>query len=496
MRHSKIVGMDGQPLAVAYEGATAAPRGIGWQSPSVGPNAAVGASGALLRNRSRAGYRNSCLLRSAINKNVTAEAGKGVTILSISANDEVRETLNALWKETSHQLDPWGDQSFGGLVQQIVRARRTSGEVFIKRAPVRLGMGLKVPLQIDVLEADFCPMHLNRRLDNGNRIRQGVEFKGRKKVAFWFFKCHPGDGPSQELDSTALIRVPARDVIHHYHSTRPGQIRGEPETAAALLKDKTFSDYSDAELRRKETRAGFTGFLYRESFGDDDYEFDPATGKPLYADSEAPQQTEVVQGGTVLRGVAGEKLQLFDGDNTGSGFSDFVKWQAQQLAAALEIPYPLLTGDWNGLSDRTIRAILNEYRRGIIADQTNLLGFQVCFKVWRWFVDTCVMVGLIPSAGFAENPWAFYALDIRPDAWRHLHPEQDVRAGQMAINNLFSNPEKEAAERGADLDENMKATARTVRKWREALIAEGLDPDKIGIYSDKLSNNKDEDEEE
>ncbi|MGL4506994.1 MAG: phage portal protein, partial [Aeromonas sobria] len=418
MRQSRIVGMDGTPLAVAYEGATAAPRAIGWNAPSDGPNRALGASGVTLRNRTRAGYRNSPFLRSAINKGVTAEVGKGVTLISISKNDEVRVALNALWKVCSHQLDPWGDQSFGGLTEQIVRARETSGEVFVKRVPVRLGMGLRVPMQIEVLEADFCPINYSKRLPNGNRIVQGIEMKGRRKVAFWFYKQHPTDVDHGEtVSDTNLIRVPARDVIHHYRSTRPGQLRGEPETAAALLKDKTFSDYSDAELKRKETRAGFTGFLYREEFDEDDHEFDPMTGKALFDDSEAPQQTEVVAGGTILRGHAGDKLQLFEGDQ-GGGYAEFAKWQAQQLAAALEIPYPLLTGDWEGLSDRTIRAILNEFRRGVVADQMNLLGFQVCLKVWSWFVDTAVMVGEIPAAGFADNPWAFYALDIRPDAWR------------------------------------------------------------------------------
>ncbi|MGL5589090.1 MAG: phage portal protein [Aeromonas veronii] len=492
MRKGVIVGMDGRPLAsgAVYEAATASPRGSGWSAPNVGPNAAVASSGKVLRDRTRAQYRNSPLLRSAINKGVTAEAGKGVSLLSICKNEAVRDVLNELWKETCNQLDPWGDMSFGGLIDQIVRARRMSGEVFVVRVPVRLGMGLKVPLQVSVLESDFCPITLTKRLTNGNRIVQGIELKGRKKVAFWFYQSHPTDWDNgSKGTSTALIRIPARDVIHHYKALRPGQLRGEPDTAAALLKDKTFSDYSDAELQRKQTRAGFTGFLYREDFEEDDYQFDPVTGRAIYDDSEAPQEREVVAGGTILRGQAGEKLQLFEGDNTGSGFNDFVKWQAQQLAAALEIPYPLLTGDWAGLSDRTIRAILNEFRRGVTADQTNLLGFQVCLKVWQWFVNTAVTVGLVPAAGFAENPWAFYALDIRPDAWRHLHPEQDIRSRTMAINSNLSNLEREAAECGGDLTENMRANARSRALWEKVCQEEGLDPSQHPMPG-TTSNNK------
>ena len=486
-----IIGLDGKALAMdgqAYEGATRSPRGYGWAAPNIGPNTAVAAAGATLRNRSRAGYRNSPLLRSAINKAVTSEVGKGSTVSSQCADLDVRKQLNALWKVHQNQLDPWGDMSFGQILSQAVRARKTAGEVFIRRVPISQAWGIKVPFQIQVLEAEFCPLGLNRRLSGNRRIVSGVEFVGRKKAAFWFHLQHPGEGQTFETDR--LVRVPARDVIHHFNPIRPGQIRGEPDTGAALLKDREFADYSDAELTRKKTRSAFTGFLYREEFGEEDFDFDPMTGQKLFDDEDgdasppAPEtdQPMSVQAGTVLRGRPGDKMQMFEGDNTGSGFKDFVKWQALQLAAALDIPYPLLTGDWEGLSDRTIRAVMNEYRRGVTADQANLLGFQLCLGVWKWFVNACVLNGLVSAPGFASDPWKFYNLDIRHDAWRHLQPEQDIRSRSMAVASNLSNYEREAAECGGDVEENIKANIRVVKAWRAACEAEGLDPDKLGVF--------------
>ncbi|MGL5286151.1 MAG: phage portal protein [Aeromonas sp.] len=494
---SCIVGLDGKPFAMnqPYEGATSSPRGDTQPAPSIGPNTALSYAGKTLRNRSRHAYRNSAFLRSAIDKGVKSEVGKGVTIASIHRDAGTQETLNRLWKVHQNQLDVWGDMSFGGILDVAVRARKTSGEVFIRRIPVSLAENLAVPFQIEVLESDFCPLELNKRLDNGNRIHQGIELKGRKKVAYWLYKRHPSEydptGPVVSLSD--MIRVPARDIIHHYKAHRPGQLRGEPDTGAALLKANEFDAYSDSELLRKKNRSAFTGFLRRDSFDDDDMQFDPQTGQPLYEDdAEKPQQSEVVQSGTILRGMAGESLELFNGDDTGQGFKDFVKWQAQQLAAAMDIPYPLLTGDWEGLSDRTIRAIMNEYRRGVSADQNNLLGFQVCMRVWCWMVQSCVLNGLIDATGFAENEWAFYAMDIRFDAWRHLHPEQDIRARTMATAAMLSNPEKEAADCGTDLEENMRATARALRKWEEICKGEGIDPKSVNAFN--LVNNEQEKE--
>lgn len=486
--------MDGRALAYSqpYEGATGSPRGDTMPAPSMGPNRALAISGATLRNRSRHGYRNSALLRSAINRGVTAEVGKGMTILSTCEDPEVQATLNRLWKQHQYMLSPWDDTPFGGLLQQMSRARKTSGEVFLRRIPVPVSMGLQIPFQLEIMESDFCPIGFNKRLENGRRIVQGIEFAGRRKVAVWFHKRHPNEyDPSTTISLSDLVRVPMKDVIHHFTTSRPGQVRGEPETAAALLKDKEFADYSDAELNRKKTRAAFTGFLYRDSFGDDDMEFDPQTGKPMFDDSEAPQTQETVQAGTILRGMAGEKLELFKGDDTGQGFKDFVKFQAMQLSAALDIPYPLLTGDWEGLSDRTIRAILNEFRRGVTADQTNLLGFQVCLKVWQWVVNSCVLNGLISAPGFADNPWKYYAMDLRPDAWRHLHPEQDIRSRTMATAAMLSNPAKEAADCGTDLEENMRSTARAAARWEAICREEGIDPTRVNAFN-LMNNNSEE----
>ncbi|MCG7551562.1 phage portal protein [Pseudoalteromonas sp. Of7M-16] len=471
-----IVGLDGQPLyrSESYEGATSGRRAYGWSAPSMGPNRALAYAGKPLRNRTRAGYRNSLLMRSGINKNTTNEVGKGFTLISTSKSDEFKKAFNPLWKIISQQLDPWGDLNFGGIVKLAVLSRRMSGEVFIRRLRRRLSSGLEVPLQVEVLESDLCPLDLNKRISARRRIVQGIEFDGKVKVAYWFYKSHPDDG----LDSVSinkLERVPARDIIHHYMPTRPGQVRAEPETAAALLKDRTFHEYDDSELVRKRQRSSFTGFLYREDVGEDEWEFDPYTGQPKFDDSQVAAASETVNAGTIIRGVRGEKLSLFDGDNTGQGYADYVRWQSIMMSAGMEIPYPLMTGDWSDLNDRLVRAILNEYRRGISFDQNNLSGFQVAFGIWRWAIETVITTGQINAPGYALDPWLYYDVDIRPDAWKHLHPEQDINARNKAVASNISNAERESADYGADLEDNMRRNAKALKRWKKILEEEGIE---------------------
>ena len=481
MGNGVIVGLDGQPLSSqAYEGATRSPRGIGWTAPSVGPNRALASAGKSLRNRTRAGYRNSLLMRSGINKNTTNEIGKGFTLMSTCVDDDFKAAVDKAWKITAMQLDPWGDLNFGGICHLAGLSRRMSGEVFIRRLNRRIDSGLMTPVQVEVLESDMCPQDLNRRISSDRRIIQGVEFYRKSKVAFWFYKAHPDDG-IENVNLHDCIRVPARDVIHHYKPSRPGQVRAEPETAAALLKDRTLHEYNDTELVRKRSRAGFTGVLYRENFGEDDFEFDPHTGKPKFEDSTAAESSETIQAGTWLRMLPGEKAQAFEGDNAGQGYADFLRWETLLYSAGMDIPYPLLTNDWAGLNDRLVRAMLNEYRRGISADQTNLSGFQVAFGIWRWVVETLITTGQIEARGFSENPWKYFSVDVRPDAWKHLHPEQDINARNKAASSHISNAEREAAEYGTDIEENMRRNAKTLARWRAICKEEGVEaPTELG----------------
>jgi capsid protein len=61
------------------------------------------------------------------------------------------------------------------------------------------------------------------------------------------------------------VRVPASEIIHLFRPLRPGQIRGEPWLARALVKLNELDQYDDAELVRKKTAAMFAGFITRLS---------------------------------------------------------------------------------------------------------------------------------------------------------------------------------------------------------------------------------------
>jgi lambda family phage portal protein len=459
--------------AQAYEGATQGRRATGWSAPASGPNRALNGSLPTLRNRSRQAVRNNSWLERAISRNVVNEIGTGITPIFESSEPKFNELLKDLWWTWTGQSDPEGALDFYGQLAQAARCRRTAGECFIRLRYRPTSWGLAVPIQLQVIEPDHVPETLNQDLPNGNRIIAGKEFNRRGRlVAIHAYPEHPQDGHGR-LDMSRLIRIRASEIIHHYLPLRPGQVRGEPDIVPALLRAKTYDSYEDAELVRKETKAPHTGMLTRDYQGQDDWSFDPISGDPLDADA-GPLPEINVQAGTILTGLPGEKLTLFDGDNTGHGYGDFQRQQLLAIAAGAKSIYELMTGDWSKINDRVYRAMIGEYRREIMMAQEHLCIHQICDRVGYWFTDAAVLTGAATATDYSLRYEDYNHRAWRPQRWPHINPSQDVEAIIKEIDADLLSLDQANAERGNTAAEVQKANVDARQRKAEYEKAAGL----------------------
>lgn len=466
--------LKGRFKAQAYEGATHGRRSEGWTAPATGPNRALNSSLNTLRNRSRQAYRNNPWIRQAIDRNVANEIGTGIVPLFESSDAKFNEGAEKLWLPWTGQSCADGSLDFYGQLAQAVRCRRTSGEVFIRVRYRPFSWGLTVPFQIQVIEPDHVPLDKNEQLQNGNKIIAGKEYTPQGRLAaVWMYPEHPQDNTGMGLN--APIRVPASQVIHHYLPLRPGQVRGEPDIVPALLRAHTYDSYEDSELKRKETRAPFTGFLQKEYQSENDWQFDPVTGEPLNDDADVPEIN--AQPGTIISGAIGEKLTLFDGDNTGTGYKDFQKQQLLAIAAGAKSLYQLMTGDWDGVNDRIYRAMIQEYRREIEMAQDHLVIHQICERVAFWFTDQCVATRLLSAPGYADNYDDYNKRDWRTHRWPHIHPTQDVAATVKEIENDLESLEAAVAKRGYRASEVQRKNVDARKRKRDLEAEAGLQPE-------------------
>jgi len=454
----------------AYEGATHGRRASGWNAPATGPNRILNTALNTLRNRSRQAYRNNPWIQRAIDRNVSNEVGTGIVPMFDSSNVEFNMKMDKLWDTWTGYAAMDRSLDYYGLLAQAVRSRRVAGEVFIRVRYLSVG-SQQIPMALQVLEPDMVPLDHNRTRANGNRIIASKEYSPKGQlVAIWVHKEHPHD--SSSFDANTLIRIPSSHILHHFLPLRPGQVRGEPDIVPALLRAHTYDSYEDSELKRKESRAPFTGFLQKEYQGDNDWAFDPITGEPLADDADVPEIN--AQPGTIISGAIGEKLTLFDGDNTGSGYKDFQKQQLLAIAAGAKSLYQLMTGDWDGVNDRIYRAMIQEYRREIEMAQDHLVIHQICERVGQWFTDQCVAVRAVEAPGYADHYTDYNRRDWRTHRWPHIHPTQDVRATVSEIEHDLESLDAAVAKRGYRAAEIQRANVAARKRKADLERQSGL----------------------
>lgn len=429
-RRAKVVGLNGQPLStsnLAYEASSSGRRLSQWDAPHLGPNDAATSELLLLQRRSRAITRNNPWLSRGLKAHVANEIGTGIVPRSASKNKTFRNDMRQEWLDWLPFADFNGVLSAYAIQAMSVRSRREAGEVFIRIHRKAFGDKSLMPVQFQILESDFCPVDLDRSVDNGNEIISGIELDADgHRVAYWMYPKHPGDKLSRPSMS-ALVRIPANQIVHHYIPSRPGALRGEPESVQAMVRTFMLDKYEDAELARKQSRAHFTGVIQRPDYGKEDYKFDPISGAPINVDDDDVPMIDL-EPGTFPNLLPGEEINLFNGDETGRAYADFMSSSLLATAAGQDIPYQLQTGDYSGINDRVWRAIMNQYHREIEQIQDLYTINQVCRIMWEECVDAAVFAGMVNAPRFDKNRRDFIRATHTPQAWKHIHPTQDVDA--------------------------------------------------------------------
>ena len=432
----------------AYTAAGAGRRTKGWHAPPTSPNTAIKADLNKLRNRSRAAVRNDAWASSGLDKMVSNVIGKGITPKSLIADDALRDQVQQLFADWALESDADGQLSFTGQQSLITRSMFEAGECFVRLRPRLRDDGLSVPLQLQVVESEYVPVAYNEVLANGNEVKSGIEFNRiGKRVAYWMHQTHPAEF---SFDSSKLVRVPAENVLHVYEVLRPGQLRGQPLLTQALVRLYHLDKFDDATLLRQEIANLFTGFITKPS--PDTAPIDPLSGKTLEYDSEGVPMVGM-EPGTMQELAPGEEVAFNNPPGTGSDYPNFMRQQLMAIAAAMGLPFELLSGDMKGVSDRALRLILNEFRRRIQQIQHNQVIFQFCRPVWnRWF-DLAVLDGSLSIPDYTANKRSHTRVKWIAHGWPYMHPVQDMQAQKMAVRSGFKSRSEVVSEQGYDSEQ-------------------------------------------
>lgn len=432
----------------AYDGASQSRRLIGWRAPTIGPNASTLPHLTTLRDRSRSAARNNPFAKSAIDKDVSNLVGTGIKPLAIIEDEALRKDVHALWDQWTQESDADGLLDFYGQEGQATRCTLEGGESFGLLRPRLESDGLSVPLQLQLVEPELCPLHHNTVTPTGSRVRAGIEFSPiGKRLAFYFHPSRPGH--PDDFDESQLRRFPADAVIHLYDPRRAGQLRGIPNLSSTLVKLFELDKFDDATLLRQQLANLFAGFISRPADTTNE-PIHPLTGQTAPAAGNEDRPALTLEPGIMQELDPGEEIVFSEPPGTSNGYKDFMRQQLLAVAAGTGVPYEVLSGDLSGLNDRVVRVILNEYRRRLQAFQHQILAHMFCRRVWRAWIEAVWHSNVLPiPLAYVMNPRAKWI----PQGWPYIHPVQDVQSKRDAMRAGLTSRSAEVSETGEDAEQ-------------------------------------------
>jgi len=440
-----------------YEAAQGGRRTQGWARDRGDANTVSARALVELRLHARDLVRNNGWARRA--QRVLADHAAGWGIVP-HPQGPAADRAAELWKRwaDSTQCDADSRTTFAGLQHLVMRSLATDGEVLVRRRPRRAEDGLSLPLQLQVLEADYLDTSKDGVAGpSGGPIIQGVEFdQVGRRTAYWLFPQHPGSSAPLARGGAGVSRpVPASEVLHVYYLDRPGQVRGLSWYGAAIVPLKELDAYEDAELVAAKIAACFAAFVTDAD----------GAGAPLGVQDAQDPMVERFEPGMISRLPPGRDVKF--GTPPAAAPSEFSSRQLRKIAAALGCTYEDLTGDYRSATYSSARMARLAHWASVYDYQHNMLIPQLCAGVWGWAMGAAEIAGLVDSVPDAE--WTTPAVPM-------LEPDREGLAYQRLVRAGVLTPSDVVREQGRDPRRHWQAYADDLTELDRQGIVLDCDP--------------------
>ena len=374
--------------------------------------------------------------------------GEGIIPRAATGSAALDKKIDAAFLRWCAECDAAGTLDFYGLQAQVAGAEYESGEVFVRFRNRRAADGLSIPLQLQVLEADFCDITRQAwgTTSAGSYTLQGIEFDQiGSRIGYWLFSQHPGEMivlPKQALVSNL---VPASEVLHVFWPDRPGQVRGVTNFAAVMMTLNDLGEYEQAEIVRKKIEACLAAFVTQnEGAAGPTLGTTKIDGKGNRIESFDPGMVGYLQPGEDVK---------FNQPAAAGGYEGYKRARLRDVAAGLDVMYEQISGDLSQVNYSSYRAGAMEFRQAVRAYRKRVLIPQYCTPIWRRFIDTAFVAGLIPKQNYGVR-WS-------SPGFESVDPKKEAEADTLQIRAGTKTLPQVIAESGADPVQHMQEISKS-----------------------------------
>lgn len=355
-------------------------------------NDAILRAGSSLRQQARHLEQNYDIALGVLNTlvaNVVGATGIGIEPQPRRADGsidaEFARALLDLWKDWSIKPEVTWLHDWPSAQRILARSWMRDGEAFAQtvEGPVSyLDHGTRVPLSLEMLEADYVPMELQSAAP---LIQQGIEINtwGRP-VAYHVWKNHPLESGRSLTAAGQTKRLSADRMLHLATRHRIRQLRGVSIFASVLGRFDDLKDYEESERIAAKVAASMAAFIRKGA--PDMYE--PASSET--ADLRAMK----FRPGMIFDDLKmGEEIGTIDTNRPNPNLETYRSGQLKAIAAGTGPTYSSLAKTYDG----TYSAQRQELVEGWVAYQTLSAEFtsRIVRPVYEKFVALAILSGAV-----------------------------------------------------------------------------------------------------
>lgn len=381
--------------ARAYAGASMTDQTSLWAPAATSANSEASMSIEWLRRRSRQLVRDEPLIGAAPRRLVSNAIGDGERISIEHPDRRQKEQAQALWNAhcESTAIDADGVHDFYGLQALVLRGAIEGGDCLSRRRWRKLGDGLDVPFQLQLLEGEH--LDVTRDLSTSEPTKRGVVFDGiGRRRGYWLFREHPGEFAYYRTPESSF--VPAADVAHVFRCERPGMVAGVPWGAPTLLLARQLGDWRFATMLRLQAANSLVAFVT---------EIDPDNSPaPLSPGNATGNEPTTLNAGAVEYLRAGQDVKFSNPPGV-NGVDSFVTFARQEIAVAYGMTYEALTGDLSRVNFTSARMGWLEFQRELKIWRRDVLRRPFNDRVFQWFLEAADTAGLLRNDGKFRATW-------------------------------------------------------------------------------------------
>ena len=399
----------------------------GWLTDSSAINSYLSTALPAMRARSRDLVRNnpyakrySTVMKSNIvgPQGITVQAAStwfqgGKEVLDTRANDAI-ELAYKKWGERTADLA--GSMSWVEMQQQSIGTAVTDGE-FIFRKHYSNATGF----QLQAMDPALLDITRNKTERNGNITLMGIEHSPEMMPLRYFFRRMDSQG---NYNSGIVYSVPADEIIHVYKSDWVGQCRGVPWMHAAMVRMKQLDGYDEAAITAARHGAAHMGFFTSE------------TGEGYQGDGQDAEGNIIhdADPGTFHQLPAGMDLRQYDPKYPHDQYPHFTKVNIQGMSAGMDISYPTLSNDLEGVNYSSIRAGVLEDRE-LFKTMQGWLIRSLIVPVFEEWIEYAVLRGeiLVGSRPLTRPVEDYRKANYQGRRWSWVDPQKDMNANELSV---------------------------------------------------------------